>query len=254
MEYFDDIVCISLKHRADRRQHMDATMRRLDIPFRYHIAESHPKGGMYGCFASHMEVIHHCFAKGMQNVLIFEDDILPTPSYSIQHIQHAVSFMKTHPHWDMFYFGYFAFNTNPKDLLVTAASTSSTHIIRYRPLAAHAYCVNRPAMERILRSYAPHIGKLHVDIFYSKLGLHSYCYVPMLFEQKMCMPSDIPAYNVAEHALRSVSCIGERHQLNHKMSIGAFWMQKHINTVIFIMIAMIICLVVLFGRKWSFGK
>lgn len=234
--YFDDIVCITLKHREDRREHMNAVTTALSIPLRYQMVERHEKGGMYGCFASHVEVITDCYHKGCKRILIFEDDVVPTPSYSINDVKTAVCFMQSEEdRWDMFYFGYFVFNTNVRDMIISAAPTSSKHVIRYAPLATHAYCVNRHAMEKILQVYPPYIGNIHLDVFYSKLGLRSFCYVPMMFEQKMCMPSDIPAYNVVEKALRSVSCVSERTQLNHKISKGAFWLQ-HTSSVLMVVV------------------
>jgi len=228
--FFDDIVCINLRSREDRRTYVTSVFKHLDIPHRFHTIEKSPKGGKYGCFESHIDVIRECYTRGCRRILIFEDDIKPTPEYSLHAVQRAIQFMETHPEWDLFYFGYFV--ANFKDSIFMCGSTEDSHIVRYDPFATHAYCVNRKAMETILHTYAHYIGKDQVDVYYSKLGLHCSIYVPMLFEQKLCMETDNPGTNMLETIFRKGSCTFDKTQFNYKVSKIVYALQHHVYVAI----------------------
>lgn len=63
-DFFDDIVCITLQDRPDRKKHAQEVFEKLHIPVRFYSAKRHPNGGVYGCFASHIDVVRECYAKG----------------------------------------------------------------------------------------------------------------------------------------------------------------------------------------------
>jgi glycosyl transferase family 25 len=96
LDFFNDIVCINLRSRPDRRQYMTSLLNKLEIPCRFHTVTKHPKGGRYGCFESHIQVIQECYNKGDKYIIVLEDDIVPSQSYSKTLFKHAIQFMKSH--------------------------------------------------------------------------------------------------------------------------------------------------------------
>jgi GR25 family glycosyltransferase involved in LPS biosynthesis len=74
--FFDKIYCINLKHRPDRYISATKVFNDLNIPnVEFYITEKSSKGGRYGCFESHINVIKKAYNEGYNNILIFEDDI-----------------------------------------------------------------------------------------------------------------------------------------------------------------------------------
>ena len=92
--YFDKIICINLKHRADRWKEVSRQCQRAGIAVeRYDAIENNPMGwvhipgkdkmnhikpeswpGAAGCMASHINVWKLAKANNWKNVLIIEDD------------------------------------------------------------------------------------------------------------------------------------------------------------------------------------
>lgn len=54
---FDDIVCITLETLPQRRIHAQSVFDMHGIPARFFTAQLHPKGGRYGCFDSHAQLV-----------------------------------------------------------------------------------------------------------------------------------------------------------------------------------------------------
>lgn len=189
--YFDQIICISLDNRYERRENATKIFHMLNIPVKYYIVSKHPNGGMYGCFQSHIEIIKQSYETGKNNILIFEDDLYPTHMYNISFIKSTIDFLKHDKSWEIFYFGYFPFRKSITSALEYHLSKRSrNNIIKYRPLATHAYCLNRKGMKKILDNYQYHIGKLQIDIFYCHIRMNSCCHIPNLFSQNMCDGGD----------------------------------------------------------------
>jgi GR25 family glycosyltransferase involved in LPS biosynthesis len=251
--YFDAIVCISLKYRKDRQEQVDQVFKDLGIQNRvsYHLADKSPLGGMYGCFESHINVIKKAYDDGLENVLIFEDDIYPTASYSPKMIQVGIDFMKKLPSssWDIFYYGYFPVNERFKTVLL--ANPVTDHIVAFRPNATHAYCVNRSGMKKILSMYHSYIGKIHLDEYYSSLlPLNSFCIVPMLFEQHLCMPHDNQAFKLSHVVGRKFQCASERVRGMYIVS----WITWFYHTLWWVCITSVLIMAVIIAFKQSMKK
>jgi GR25 family glycosyltransferase involved in LPS biosynthesis len=238
--FFDDIVCINLEHREDRKRISQNIFKKLNINCRFHTVKKHPKGGMYGCFDSHIQVIQDAYNKGLNNILIFEDDIKLTPSYTTSQFDICTEFMKYNKEWDIFFFGYIPCNTNRgsiKDLL--NAEFVNGHIIKYRPFATHSYCVSRKGMQKILNNYKLDIGRIHVDQFYVNMKLESYCTVPMLFDQHFCLDNDNEPFDSFEAFIRRFQCQAEMYNLLYRPTLLKYKLHKHRNICILnIMIAL----------------
>lgn len=233
--YFSDIVCINLATRSDRRSYAQSVFQKFHIPARFHLVEKHPKGGMYGCFDSHIQVIKHAYDSGKNNLLVFEDDLLPTETYSDDHVKHAIQFMKESKDWEIMYFGYFVFNynLNPNKCYLNA-EVVYPHVVKYNPFATHAYCLNRKGMEKILNKHLSYIGRVHYDIFLAEHSeIKSYCYTPMLFDQKLCFQSDIEARNLVEHAARNMQCFADKTKVLWRVSVVKDHLDQHLLFYIF---------------------
>lgn len=232
-DFFDRIVCINMKHRKDRYDGVNRVFAQIGIKNKVQFlhAEKALQGGMYGCFKSHINVIQDAYNSGISRLLVFEDDVYPTTSYSTYMINLGVEFMQSHV-WDIFYYGYFPINESYDNIFLAKAETP--HIINYRPNALHAYCVNRSGMKKILSMYKDVIGKIHVDEFFSSklLGLQSFCIVPMLFEQHLCLSHDNQATKLSHMVARKMQCTVEKTRSIHMISLF-LWLYKSIWWLLF---------------------
>jgi GR25 family glycosyltransferase involved in LPS biosynthesis len=69
----DEIVCITLRDSVDRQEHIKKQFP-PGVPWRFHVAERDPEGGKAGCYRSHATVLEDARRRGLQRVLVLEDD------------------------------------------------------------------------------------------------------------------------------------------------------------------------------------
>ena len=96
------------------------------------------------------------------------------------------------------------------------------------------------------QDWSNYIGHMHVDVFYANhAGLVNYCIVPMVFNQKMCLESNIEATNVIERIMRSVQCVAvDKLQVMYVLSL--------IKYVVFEMCCSVVFITVLITIYWLF--
>jgi GR25 family glycosyltransferase involved in LPS biosynthesis len=255
---FDDIVCINLKTREDKRLHCQYLFKNvLNINVRFHIVDKHPLGGFYGCFHSHIEVIKNAFNKGYKNILIFEDDVVPTHLFGNEIVIKIKDFFRLQD-WDVFYFGMLPLSYDIYDpIAFFQAPYVSKHIVKFNPLNTHAYALNRSGMSKILSTYSTFIGNEHYDIFLSKLHMKSYCVVPILFSQKFCMGSDNEIKGNSEFLKhiekfgRRFSCRADKSNTLYKLSSIKYKYEekkKFINAIILAIVMFILINVLILQR------
>ena len=71
--------CISLHERSDRRDKIKEIFQKLTINVEYMLVDPHTKGGMYGCYESHLALWGRIANSNMKDgdiAVIFEDDIM----------------------------------------------------------------------------------------------------------------------------------------------------------------------------------
>jgi GR25 family glycosyltransferase involved in LPS biosynthesis len=244
--FFDDIICINLEHRKDRKKYVIGIFNKLNIPIKILNVSKHPQGGTYGCFESHMKIINYMHETGKENILVFEDDIIPTQSYNIKHIENAIQFMKKNDTWDLFYLGYFPFNFNK---LFFNSKAVSNNIINYNPLATHSYCINQRAISKILSNYEKYIGKMHIDVYFSQYAnLNNYSYLPILFDQQLCFKNDIEPNNLWEVACRKTQCLSQKINMSWRISQIKYLSVIYSYLIIFI-ITIILMIIIIITRK-----
>ena len=242
--YFDKIICINLKSRPDRYLSATKEFQKLNINnVEFYFADKSSKGGRYGCFESHINVIQKCYDEGCNNILIFEDDIRPSNFYSLDLLKSSIDFMKNNT-WDIFYLGYFIFNDDITDALLITYNALTENIIYYNPCAAHAYCLNRNTMQKILLTYNKYIEISHIDVYYSNKEIFTnYCIYPMLFEQFYCYEIDNEIFNIKEYILRKTQCFfGDYININSNITFLLFMYNKYyyILCIVFIIIFILI--------------
>ena len=67
----DEIICINLKTRPDRK---DIMLENFPYPFKFFEAELHENPST-GCLESHLSIIRYAKEKKLKNIMIIEDDI-----------------------------------------------------------------------------------------------------------------------------------------------------------------------------------
>ena len=171
--YFDSIYCINLYTREDRYNNSKKLFNKLDIPVKFHRVNKHIKGGLQGCFESHVDIISTAYYKGDKRILIFEDDI--RQGYSPGNLELCISFMKTFSSWDIFYLG--AVPDLRKDN--TFHIEGFPGIYKLSGICTHAYVINRKAMKKIKN--LKYTG-VPYD-FYLRDNMECYAIYPSLFYQ-----------------------------------------------------------------------
>ena len=189
-DFFDEIVCINLESRKDKRKHAEKTLNKLNIPAKFYTAIKSPHGGKYGCFESHINVIRKAYQKGLNNILIFEDDLLPSMYYSIDIINNCINFMKNNKNWDLFYLGYCTSGTFKCIFFPTIVKND---ICIGNILCTHSYALNRGSMKDILVKSEYYLknpeNTIHLDHFF-KENFNIYYHKKNQFTQNCCLSSD----------------------------------------------------------------
>ena len=171
--FFDKIYCINLKTRPDRRDKAAGVFDMLGIPVEFHTVDPDPVSGIKGCFESHVEIIEEAYQAGYQNILIFEDDIVPSVSYDIEAVKDSIEFMKKNQFWEMFYFSCYP------DILYHSMKKVDGNINNVHAYWGSGYCLSRRGIERYhdLKYESKEIDQIYVDNNYA------YCYWRPLFYQ-----------------------------------------------------------------------
>ena len=75
-DYIDALIYINLDHRTDRRNEMEAELKRVGFPSAkvYRMSAIRDNYGPVGCNLSHAAALRLAYYKGWSNVLILEDD------------------------------------------------------------------------------------------------------------------------------------------------------------------------------------
>ncbi|XWV26224.1 hypothetical protein QJ857_gp0852 [Tupanvirus soda lake] len=72
----DGYYCINLYDRDDRMNEVKQIFDKYNLPVKFFRVERDKISGARGCFTSHVKIINDAYKKNLNNVLIFEDDIV----------------------------------------------------------------------------------------------------------------------------------------------------------------------------------
>jgi len=179
---FDQIYCISLTQRTDRREKAEQEFRRVGLIGRVQFAlvEKHPTNSEEGIFNSHMACLRAALATSPQRIVIFEDDIL-FRRFSPKILNDAIDFMKSDADWQLFFFGCFVKSSRK-------TAWPSVLRVKYR-CAAHAYVIHRNFAERLIE--IPWQGIAYDDLLRSLDTGHFYaCYPTFGFQSGSSTDND----------------------------------------------------------------
>ena len=223
MDFINEIFCISIDKNIKRREHFKCNIP-SNIPYKFLIVEKHIKGGVYGCFHSHIKIIKDVYKRGVENVLIFEDDAYPTSSFSNKRMEEAINFLKTNEDWECFYLGYIIGGLYNSNIFHLFSERINNNIFKFNPLGTHAYILNRKGMEKILNTYKNFIGICHYDIYLGKyIKLKNYCFMPMLFDQNYYLGNNIEPLNNFEYVLRKLYPLWNFIKINYYSSLITYY-------------------------------
>lgn len=142
--FFDKIYCISLASRSDRLMEAGRQFASVGLAGRveFIIVQKNIDDQVKGIFQSHMSCLNKGLAAGARHILVFEDDIL-FRGYSERQLLEACLFLDETEGWNAFFLGCL---TNGS----TRTASGAVAKVKYRCLA-HAYALNRPFAERLIR-------------------------------------------------------------------------------------------------------
>ncbi len=133
----DDICCINLKRRKDRKIKFKRQMKKKNVPFRLFYAEEDKKYPERGKFRAHLTIIKQAKIRKCKSVLILEDDArILTPN---------ISMPPAPKNWEMIYFG-----GNIQTVLEDDDTNKSNNWKRICCLMSHAYIVNESMYGELL--------------------------------------------------------------------------------------------------------
>ena len=249
--YFDSVVCISLDEATERRTQCIKNFEQLGIDdYSFYRTQRHKEGGRFGCFMSHLNVIKTAYDKGLDNVLIFEDDFIPSPSYDPQVIQGVIDFIGNGGNdWDIMYLGH-CVKCSGRPFYTPKKVTAS--IYKMKPCCLHAYILSRRGMQKILEKSSTYLVNINpklimqIDEFVFDVFAQdttTYGILPSQFEQNSCMESYNESNSIGESISRFVHYIMKQSRLsktcNYSYSLSVL-MYHDISIIICLTMSIII--------------
>ncbi len=156
LKHFDRVYCINMDKRPDRWEQAQVEFKKMGIEndvIRWSGVEN--SDGNLGCTLSHKTLIEHCKAEGLNNVLIFEDDVLFVET-DTDKLEEAFGELKALENWDLFYVGVTmapqlnSFRRVTDNLLRTTFAYTT-----------HAYAVNAQAFDPMIEAWDETIRNGH---------------------------------------------------------------------------------------------
>lgn len=173
--FFKDSYVINTAKREDRRQSFESMLLRANIGVvKRFEAIVDIKDSAYGCAQSHLAIIRIAKERGLENILIFEDDAQFVESFSKQ-IEPALTEL-AQLDWNFFYLG---------GRMISPAKRISSNLARVGMVyTTHAYAVNHTMYDEILKYN--HSRDTAIDVYYANLTCHnpSYACLPISVYQR----------------------------------------------------------------------
>ena len=164
------IYCINLEERKDRKKHVEKEFSKINIQpndvifLKFYL---HKKGGIYGCYDSHIKVWNNFYENHLDKELciIFEDDFEVTEN-SILYLKKAISFIKKNKDKvDILFLhdSFIEYNNNHH----IKNDVNNDYFINAYGYLTHVYIVTRKYIKSILDKNDNHLPKpdgIHFDI------------------------------------------------------------------------------------------
>lgn len=135
-------VCINLIERDDRMDEALKQFSQVGIAdtVQFHRVKRHHRGGRYGCYNSHREVMEQALEDGISTLLVFEDDVQFQEGWE-EVVKDAKEFIDSGTGFDAFFLG---------SQILFVAEQFSSKVWKVKCSNAHAYIVTRAGMEAFL--------------------------------------------------------------------------------------------------------
>jgi hypothetical protein len=182
--FFSAIYCINLDRRTDRWARTERELARVGIRERVlRVSAVEHADGHEGCWLSHVEVIRRAEQQGLENVLVFEDDVTFT-DFSRARLARAIEQVRGLP-WDLFFLG-----ARP----MARPTAWYPDLVRAPFVQTHAYAIHRRAFVRAQAASLP------FDSWWAQ-HLRGYCVSPPIAEQADGEYSDVDAAPSSQGAI-----------------------------------------------------
>lgn len=170
----DKYYCINLFERTDRYQNAKNLFNKYKLPVDFYQVHRHPKGGVFGCFESHISIINDAYKNGYDTIMIFEDDIvcdLDVKSFNDK-LNTVIEFTQNNE-YDIFFLGCVT------NIFNEYVSKYSDEIYQVNALCTHAYILSK---QGILRYKDLKFDGQPIDMIFKKSD-KAYAIKPSIFYQ-----------------------------------------------------------------------
>lgn len=166
-----DIYCLNLRNRKDRKKRMERQARRRRFPVKFWRVDKNKRDPVRGCLESHVSIIRDARKRKLQAILILEDDAK---------LLYRRLYVPTPPEeWDMLYLG-----GNVQKVFDDEKVNTSKYWKRAQMLTTHAYIVHSRLYNKLIEELPKYDGP--IDVFYCEQIHPNYqCFIvtPTIFTQ-----------------------------------------------------------------------
>lgn len=146
-DFFDEIYCINLDHRIDRWEKAQKEFDSVGLlPKVQRFSAIQEKDGRLGVIKSNLAIVKLAKEKGLNNVLVFEDDV-HFINNTVENLEKAISQIGRLDWW-LFYLGA---NTHQPLELITKSKPNL--LILKNAFAVHAMAYRKPTYDFFIRKY-----------------------------------------------------------------------------------------------------
>jgi GR25 family glycosyltransferase involved in LPS biosynthesis len=212
-DFFDEIFCINLDRRADRWELAQKEFNKLGILNKVTrfsaIENAHAEKG---CFESHLQCIFSAKERGLNNVLIFEDDVAFLPCYSEKKLIKSMELLHEKDDWEFFYLGGFERRVKPRPLYNKLKkkwsgdfNPSFDYLMECKSVGwAQSYAVRSCLFEKIHEDYNNGLWDIVNKKYNGKTGGADKYYQDILQPKAyMCVPSFTSQYDIVSDLSRT---------------------------------------------------
>ena len=144
-DFFNEIYCINLDHRIDRWVHAQKEFEKVGIQDRVkRFTAIKDDDGKVGLIKSNLTILKMAKSKGLDNVLIFEDDVKFIVDDPVKHLKKAISQIGKLK-WSLFYLGA---NTHEKLIKI-----KPNLILMKNAFATHSLAYNKNIYNKVIRQF-----------------------------------------------------------------------------------------------------
>jgi len=212
-DYFDEIYCINLDRREDRWELSQKEFDKigiLDKVTRFSaIEDDHAEKG---CYESHLQCIFSARERGLDNVLIFEDDVAFLKCYDERKLEKSLEVLRRDDDWEFFYLGGLERRILPRKLYNRLKeewqgeyNEEFDYLMKCRSVGwAQSYVVRSTIFDRIWDDYNNGLWDIVNERFGGKTGGADKYYQHILCPTAYtCVPSFTSQYDVVSDLSRT---------------------------------------------------